>query len=302
MTYKYILGIDGGGTKTLGVLYDLKGQEVSRKIFGYSNFSVSPEVSKQHIEETIDYFTQLYKDKMIVVCGIAGASKLVDQDGYKKELEAKYSVDIIIVSDAEIALYSIKKDTTSCAIMVLGGTGSAIMLSEGNTSHIIGGFGHILGDEGSGYHLSITALKNIINEYEENEEVSELSKLILKEIKAESYFDIKSFVYNQSKSDIAALSEFIASCAMAGNEMAKDLFIEQGKHLARQTILAYKKLNVCDNVVIGIRGGFLLNAPFVKETLISELEKSNINVRIDLDPCEPVVGAYYLGLKKVLMR
>jgi len=52
----------------------------------------------------------------------------------------------------------------------------------------------------------------------------------------------------------------------------------------------------------GWGGGFLLNAPYVKETLIEELRKSIKDFEIDIYPIEPVIGAYYLGFLKLSKR
>ncbi len=298
---KYIIGVDGGGTKTLGALFNLDGLEVKRVQNGFSNFSVDETKTRRSITHTLD---KLYEgvqpsDVIHIVMGIAGVSKLKNKEQFISEIESKYQTKVTVVTDAEIALYSIKKDTNDCVIMVLGGTGSVVMISENDETSFIGGFGHLLGDEGSGYHLAITALRQIIRESEENKELSNISKEILKEIGAKNHIEIKNFVYNNSKSDIARLSKFIADFALDGDPQAKQLFIQEGKHLARQAIVAFKKLDTCNRVTIGIRGGFLLHAPFVKETLIRELKRNEVDFIIDTKPVEPVIGAYYLGKKKL---
>ncbi|MBU1020963.1 MAG: hypothetical protein KJ847_07070, partial [Firmicutes bacterium] len=219
-----------------------------------------------------------------------------------EEIRADYQSSVNMVTDAEIALYSIKRETDDSVIMVLGGTGSAVVLSENDESTMIGGFGHILGDEGSGYHLAITALKEIITQYEEGKKKTDLTLAILQEIKAKDHFEIKNFVYNKSKNEIARLSQFIAEYAINGNEEAIKLFKNEGVHLARQTLNAYNKLHIHNRVTIGIRGGFVLRAPFVKEALIEELNKYKLNYILDDLSLEPVYGAYYLGLRHLVKR
>ncbi len=299
---KYIIGVDGGGTKTLGVIFNMKGEIIHRYETGFANFSADEVISKVNIEKTLDnLIKKLSKnDELIhIQLGIAGNSKLKDKENYVKHLKYKYSTSIDMTNDALIALYSVKKDLEMNVIMVLGGTGSVVMSSNGEGYTIIGGFGHLLGDGGSSYHLSITALKRIINEFEENKEFSELSKALLHEINADDHYGISKFVYNSTKSEIAKLSIFISKLALNGNKDAIKLFIEEGKNLSKQTYSAYQKLQTNEKVIIGIKGGFLLNAPYVKETFIAELNKLDINYKILKEQVEPVVGAYYLGLKKI---
>jgi len=301
---KYIIGIDGGGTKTLGVLFDIDGHELKRVEFGFSNFSIDEDIAKLNIEKTIDELIRdLESDReLFIQMGIAGYSKIKKSSQFVKSLEKKFKAFVDLDSDAIIALYSVKKDKDINVIMVIGGTGSVLMVSDGEEANMVGGFGHLLGDEGSAYHLAITALKKIIEEKESNQEMSELSKLILKEIEALDYSDIKNFVYNNNKSDIARLAKFIAQCALNHNLDAISLLKQEGRYLAKQTLNAYNLSNRKEKVVIALRGGFLLNAPYVKETLIEELKISLKDFELDIHPIEPVIGAYYLGFLKLSKR
>ncbi len=301
---KYIIGIDGGGTKTLGVLFDIKGTELKRVESGFSNFSIDEEIAKRNLEKTIEELTKdLDSDQeLFIQMGIAGYSKIKKSTQFIKSLEKRYNATVDLDSDAIIALYSVKQDKNVNVIMVIGGTGSVLMVSDGDESNMVGGFGHLLGDEGSAYHLAITALKKIIEEKESHHQLSQLSNLILKEIEALDYSDIKNFVYNNNKSDIARLAKFIAQCALEHDLDAIELLKQEGKHLAKQTINAYNLSKRSEKVIIALRGGFLLNAPFVKETLIEELKMSLKNFEIDIYPIEPVIGAYYLGFLKLSKR
>ncbi|PKK99699.1 MAG: hypothetical protein CVV57_01205 [Tenericutes bacterium HGW-Tenericutes-2] len=301
---KYIIGIDGGGTKTLGVLFDIDGRELKRVEFGFSNFSIDEDIAKANVEKTIEALEKdLENDReLFIQMGIAGYSKIKKSTQFVKSLEKKFNALVDLDSDAIIALYSVKQNKNVNVIMVIGGTGSVLMVSDGDQASMVGGFGHLLGDEGSAYHLAITALKKIIEEKESNQEMSELSKLILKEIEALDYLDIKNFVYNNNKSDIARLAKFIAQCALNHNLDAISLLKQEGRYLAKQTLNAYNLSNKKEKVVIALRGGFLLNAPYVKDTLIEELKISLKDFELDIHPIEPVIGAYYLGFLKLSKR
>ena len=242
---RYIIGVDGGGTKTLGVLFDLHGNAKKQVKSGFANFNVDTKKTIEHVKEILQLLTEginLDQIEMIQI-GIAGYTNFEGKELLLKELRENYLTEVSIVTDAEIALYSVKKDSDSDAIMVLGGTGSVIMLEHHGEIHFIGGFGHLLGDEGSGYHLSITALKHIIEQYEKNEGITDLSKSILINIGASAYSDIKKFVYNNPKSIVAELSPFIAKHAEDGNEEAIKLFKQEGILLAEQALRAYHTLN-----------------------------------------------------------
>jgi N-acetylglucosamine kinase-like BadF-type ATPase len=300
----YIIGVDGGGTKTLGVVFDGQGREVLRSVAGFSNFSVSESETKQHLFEVLE---DLYKKKPkikveMIQIGIAGYSNYGHKDVLAQAIRDRFKTEVCLVTDAEIALHSIKRNRDNPVIMVLGGTGSVVIYEDHQKMRMIGGFGHLLGDEGSGYHLAITALKQVINQFEERKTISPLSTSILKEIQASDYSDIKNFVYNNRKVEIARLSEFIAKHAVAGDQEAIDLFINEGNLLASQTLKAYDAMDHHETIIIGFKGGFLLNAPYVKETLTKTLNQHHVDYQMDTSSVEPVVGAYYLAKRHMDKR
>jgi N-acetylglucosamine kinase-like BadF-type ATPase len=298
---KYIISIDGGGTKTLGVLFDKSGTEIARSENGFSNFSVDVEISKASILTTIEQLVKHVKTEEIITIqiGVAGYSNFEDSNQFVRGLEEKYNCSIEMGTDASLAYYSVKRDSDLDVVMVLGGTGSVVTYEKDDSIRFVGGFGHILGDQGSAYHLVINALKNVIRQQEQGKIISKLSKDILKELHTDDYNDIKLFVYNNQKKQIAKLSKFIAEKAMENDKEAIKLFIDEGVYLSQQAIDAVHLLQSTNTILIGIKGGFFQHAPYVKETFIQEFKKSGIDYKIDERDIEPVYGGYYLALKRL---
>lgn len=295
----YIIGIDSGGTKTKGVLFDMAGNQIKDTYSGFGNFNVDPSMTKKHIFDALDDLTEEIdvSELKFILIGVAGYSNYPDKDKFIADISKKYQTKIKAVTDALVALYSVKQDKYKQVIMVLGGTGSVIIAYVNDKIHFIGGYGPLLGDEGSSYHLVIEELKHIINQFEEKKKITDLTKALLNKIEAKSYTDIKAFVYNNTKNKIAELSQFIALYALKGDSEAKDLFVKEGEFLARQTYNAYRLMNPNLEVRIGVRGSFLLNAPYVLETLIKSLDQMNIKYTIDDSLSDPVIGAYYLAME-----
>jgi len=250
----YIIAIDGGGTKTQAMLYDTSGEPLGCVETGYSNFSIDVDVAKNNLEEAIEMTIRDFSDgkpiKAIQV-GVAGLSTLIDKERYEQELSTRFHAPVSLT-----------------VIMVLGGTGSVVMANENRDVHMIGGYGHLLGDEGSGYHVSMTALKRIIATVDAGSMLSNFASRIMETLQAKSVKDIKSHVYNTNKSELAQLAKTIADIAKKGDEDAIDLLEDEGRHLGKQTMLAYAKLKDKVNPIIALRGKFLLEAPYVKEALI----------------------------------
>lgn len=292
-----IVGIDGGGTKTLGVLWDEKGNEVKRVEHGFANFSVDILQTKINIEKTIDDLVKDLKGEIYIVMGISGVSNLRNQDEYIKVLNSKYKALTIIETDGLLALYSVVRDSDNPVIMIIGGTGSIVYSLQKGQTNRLGGYGHLLGDEGSAYHLVITAFKTVINNFEANNKLDEFSKELLKLLNVDEVEDLKKLVYGVSKSEVAKHAVHVSELALKGNKKAIKLLENEGINLANQIFNAYKKMKTSEIVKVALRGGFVNKAPFVKEALIKKLENKKMNFEIDQTNLEPIMGAYYLGNK-----
>ncbi len=298
---RYIIGIDGGGTKTLGILYDISGNEIKRYIAGFTNFNINYEQAEINLIEVLDFLTQdiNQEDELYIQMGISGYSKIKKRDEFELKLGDKYHAEVSIESDALIALYDVKKDLDVNVILVIGGTGSVLMYSDQERLEQVGGFGHLLGDEGSAYHLSIQALKDVIRTYEETNTYDDFGKAILKHLNVKDQYGIRDFVYGKDKPTIANTAIFISKLALDGYEKAKNLIEEEGRQLARQTVRAYLKLKNKNKLIIALRGGFLTRAPFIKDTYINEIKMSIKDFELSESDDSPVKGAYYLSLLKL---
>lgn len=298
--YDYVIGIDGGGTKTLGVLYDFNGKEIKRIQVGFSSFTVDEERSKSTIIKLIsELVLGIVKTKKVFIqMGISGASRLSDPKSFIKEIEKKFDCDASLEIDAIISLYAVPKKQDESLIMAIGGTGSVIMINNNKEINRLGGWGHLLGGGGSAYHLVISAFKKLTDEYDSGVPFSLVSKHLIKVVGAETSQKIVEFVYNTDKSTLAKLSLEIQTLGKK-DPVVKKLLINEGKLLAEQIILAYKRYVKEGKVVVALRGSFALKALYVKETVMEEVKKEISNIRFDIDGPEPVYGAYVLAKNKI---
>ena len=295
-----VIGIDGGGTKTLGVLFDEQGQELMRAEFGFSNFSIDEKVATDNIIKTIEALLvqRQTHDQVVVIMGISGASKISNKEQLLSHIEGKYQVRAELYTDAMIALHSINRNESENVIMAIGGTGSAVMMLENETTHLIGGYGYLLGDEGSAYHMVIEAFKHITACFDSGEAFSPLSQALLNQMGVKDREALISYVYKSRKTELALFAKTISECALNSDQEAYELLKNEGKLLAKQVITAAKRFIHKANIRIALRGGFVLNAPFVKEIFEEEVKRYIENCEMEDHPNDAVLGAYRLGIKK----
>lgn len=295
-----VIGIDGGGTKTLGAIFNESGEELMRAEFGFSNFSIDEKVATDNILKTIEALLvkRELHDQVVIIMGISGASKLSNKEQFIRHIESKYQVHAELVTDAMIALHSIDRKDNEHVIMAIGGTGSAVMTLENDQMNLIGGYGYLLGDEGSSYHLVIEALKRVTACFDAGQSFSPLGNALLRHMNVKDRESLISFVYQSRKTELAQLAKVISEMALSSDLEAYELLVNEGKMLAKQVITASNRMTKGKHIKIALRGGFVLNAPFVKDAFENEVNKNIENSRMEEHPNDAVRGAYRLGIKK----
>ena len=165
---EYIVGVDGGGTKTRAVIAKMDGVILAEHVGGPSNLQISG-VEKtvltiiQLIRECCETVKCEFSQLAAVGCGLAGVGRAADQQRMELGLREFAAVQhitfqkIIIVSDARIALEGAFKGGPG--IILIAGTGSiAFGKNAKGEIHRVGGWGRYLDDEGSGYFIGKSAL------------------------------------------------------------------------------------------------------------------------------------------------
>lgn len=290
---KYIIGVDGGGTKTEAVAYDLNGNSLSRSISGYGNILINEEKALNNIKESIEKCTKsLNKSECVYIyAGIAGSTAGNGKEIIKKYIQDKFKCNVIVVNDADLALSALLKGKDG--FLTIAGTGSICIGKISGKSIRAGGWGHLLGDEGSGYYIGIQALKSIAYEKDNGQLKSEFTDRILNKLGCKRELDIINFIYNTDKAHVAAIVEVVIQLAKEKNSTATQILIKAGEELGEMTLRAIKQSGLKENIKIGISGNIIRKIEIVKATFIKYLDMNLGNYSIYDEDISPTLGAYY---------
>jgi len=269
---KYLIGIDAGGTKSELTAYDINCSPIINIIGGLGNPSVN-------LDKTVNNVISLiYKcvdelgreDCLMIAIGMAGVETGNYAELIKKYVEGAFEIDTIVLNDAEMACkaYFGNRD----GILVISGTGSSCFAQKGGKGEMVGGWGHILGDEGSGYHTVMQVFKNIIYKFDRNLPLNNLCVAITEIVGGSTRSDIMNFIYNNEKDKVAALFPVIVEYAREGEPYAEMLLENAGKYLADLTEAAYKKQNFKGHINIGLKGGIFHNSCSVLSIYMGEIQ------------------------------
>ena len=316
-----VLGIDGGGTKTVCVLATSDGKVIGRGSGGPTNPNLvsAPEIKEtlqKAIQEAIQNLPELQIEA--VCAGIAGVGaseekqvavsnviwQILSTPPFCQTLSKRFnpSKNIEVVSDVVIALVAGAGERHG--IVAISGTGSVVYGETVKGQKIkVGGWGYLL-DEGSGYEIGRMALKEILKAYDVSGETTPLAQEVLNVWKLTSVQDIVNRIYlgATKPSDIANLAKIVNSAASAGDESAKEILRKAASDLYSNISAAAKQIDFGkEGAALVLSGGVLMNIERVREIIIEKV-RAELPEITSVQVCrEPVKGAVVLALKNSIL-
>lgn len=293
-----LICVDAGGTKTEVVVFTLDKKEITSYVGGSANFAFDAKTGADHIFDAVDQVFEQVKGKyqpLLIQMGISGWGAFNDQDAFIERIERHFKVTTEVVDDARLALYSVLKDEREEGVLILAGTGSACFGVKGDQYLLVGGWGHLLGDEGSAHHLVLETFKRMIRDEDEGRLPRPFARKMLEHLGLNTTFDLKKYVYSRTKAEIAAHAQFVDTLAEQGDEDAITLLKKSGEHLARLVELMFNRLGLREDAIIGCQGSFLLQSKTVDEAFKNRVRSFNPKANFYDQPERPVLGAYYLA-------
>lgn len=291
----YIIGVDGGGTKTEAIAYDLQGNMISMGVSGFGNVLVDYAKAVDHITEAIQAaLGNLHlEDCLYLYLGLAGIEESPNRKELATELQKKFGTPVRIVNDAVIAHAALLEGEDG--ILTISGTGSISIGKADTTYAFSGGWGHLLGDEGSGYWIAMKGFAQMIHEEDTTSPPSELSRVMLKELGFNRVQQIKSFVYSATKAEIAAVVPLIAKLASKGDSTATGILEQAGTHLGEMTWNLSQKLRLTEDVKIALKGKVLETLSLVQDSFEAYLQRRIKRASFIKKEVSSTKGAYYLA-------
>lgn len=278
---KYFLGIDGGGTKTVVAVSDENGKILMKKTGKSINFySVGMDTARKNLGAVIDEISnELHAESFSGV--FIGCSALDNEADTKLVSELTDGVinaeKIKIHSDVYIALKSVEEAECPCAAICGTGSMAAALDKDGNTL-IAGGWGHIIGDEGSAYAIALNALKQCCCMYDKDIR-TELLKSAEKHFGVSDFRKIIDIIYSPeiTKDVIALFAEKVGELASDGNADAVGIIKTQAELFA-DTVLTLIGRADCD--VVGLSGSVFNHNELFTDTFYEKLKKHYPQIKV----------------------
>ncbi len=296
---KYLIGIDGGGTKTDSAIADLSGKIIHHTTGKPSNFLVvgieeAVENIFDLIEENLFKLDGDFADVKQIVIGVAGAGREEDalllEKGFKDyaALQGIHFKGVKVLSDAHIALEGAFPDSAGC--ILIAGTGSILFgKDEKGVIHRVGGFGRLIGDEGSGYSIGRKALNAVSKASDGRGEETLISELLNAKMNSGSANGIISEVYKE-KLDVASVAKIVIAAAEEEDAIAENILDEEADELVLHIKSVLIKIQ-SDILNVAFSGSLIDNKNFYSDLLKQKIKYTLPNVKVIKPASSPVDGA-----------
>src|SRR5256885_4738154 len=155
------------------------------------------------------------------------------------------------------------KNAPTVNVLVLSGTGSCCFgrTCNGQTAKV-GGWGHILGDKGSGFEIGLRALKAVVYYYDCEGVWSKLGQRLLRKLQLNEPDDLIGWAQKAGKDEIAALAVEVFNAWSDGEKIALDILEGAAHSLAGDAVSCAKRLTKAGEPVHFIlAGGVLIKQP-----------------------------------------
>ncbi|NVK26158.1 MAG: N-acetylmuramic acid 6-phosphate etherase [Gammaproteobacteria bacterium] len=244
MTVKFILGIDGGGTKTVGRIENIETGERFEQKAGASSLTYDFEgacVTLMQIIESLMAKAECKANEIAVVMGLAGAGNQSQVARLKRRLSMPF-VFLHVYNDARTSLYGANQGKP--VAMVALGTGSVgAMLDQQQQEHYVGGWGFPIGDEGGGAKLGFMTIKVLLKELDTlYKPVSQLAITLMNELGPERD-DLLNWLRNASPAAYARLAKLVFKLAPSCSA-ARSVVQQHAKDVEELILLARKEQNI----------------------------------------------------------
>jgi len=301
---KHVLGIDAGGTKTVCLLASATGDIISEARGGGANLQAAGELEVEKVLHCV--MEDAIGDRGIVpdtIClGIAGVDREEDSRTVRDIMRRiGYKARTLVVNDALIALEAGAGD--SPGIVIVAGTGS-IAYGRSARGHAAraGGWGYVLGDEGSGYWIGRIALRSVVREADGRGPRTALTSSILAHFGVTRAQGLIHEVYHQHlpPSAIARLARCVQQTASEGDEVARHILSRGAEELALSAASVVRALEMSDEAFPVVLAGGIFNAvPLLTTDLTERLSRLSPRATIRPLQVEPAVGAIRLAIAEL---
>jgi N-acetylmuramic acid 6-phosphate etherase len=289
-----ILGVEGGGTKTAWALVEAMPNTPASEFRVLKHGKLPPSNFRLTAQERLRaILTELPKQVDRAGVFLAGCATEEDRRALRQIcLEIWPDAMVLTGSDRESGLAAALDHGDG--IVVNAGSGSSVTGRRGDRIERAGGWGHILGDAGGGYFLSIQALRLMLREYDLHRVELDFTAKILHALSLNNFDELVRWVQTADKMEIAMLAPVVFETGAAGGARMMEIIEEGARVLCEYTEAVADRLHMLAPKVV-LMGGLFYRDSIYTHAFRRRLKKSLPDARITTAERPPEFGAAWLA-------
>lgn len=302
----YVVGVDCGGTSTKCLLAQGLGQVIGQGRGGPANYALEgcPAVVNTvagAIDEALGQagltWEEMLTEGAVMVAGVAGTSIPGSIDNLTQGFKELGFKSVSVHMDAHIALAGALSGADGA--IVISGTGS-IALGKNNKEYArVGGWGYILGDEGSSFWITKEALAYLVRSLDGIVPRDEaLEHAALEHFQKQSIFELLQVVYQTpvNRGYLGSFTPVVVRLAEEGNQTCRTLLDNAGQQLGLLAAAVVERLGMIEEPCrVGACGGVFAAGKVILNPMQKVLSQRAPLASVSLPDFPPVVGALIMG-------
>jgi len=297
----YVLGIDAGGTKTVCLLADERGEILAESQGGGANLQSAGEldvekVLHQVMEETLGP----HDIRPDAIClGIAGVDRPADAQAVQGIMRRiGFKSRVVVVNDALAALVAGAGEQPG--VVIVAGTGSiAYGRDAAGRASRAGGWGYLLGDEGGGFWIGRSALSAVVRQFDGRGPATRLTDLVLNEMRLGTPSELIHAIYDRGlqRSAVAGLADVVQQAMLAGDAVAAEILARAAGELVAAASSVVTRLGMRGDVFPTVLAGGIFRAiPALAADVSARLAEVAPRSEVRRLEVEPARGAVTLAI------
>lgn len=306
---QYIIGVDGGGAKTVVAIADLKGKILAKiKTVSSHPRNLGLKKATDNLSLAIAEILKKVKKGEKINATFLGLPAMEEEFKLKKDIIKKelfkhkeisliFTGKVIIGSDQLVGFRSGTDEKNG--IVLNAGSGSVVHGWSGRREVKICGWGY-LSEMGSAFFVGQKTIQAIFKDLDGRDKKTLMTKLIFQRLKIKKKEDLIKLIYSKEPMEIVPYFSIICDFASKkGDEVAKKILIETEKELVLSAKTAIKKLNFQKRKFPLILIGSMFKSKILLELVKKEIRKFAPKAKFIRPTVEPVIGAVKLALEKI---
>lgn len=303
----FVLGVDGGGSKTVAWLArctpGIEVEVVGRGQAGPSNpMAVGETLALSNLAQAVaEACHEAGVDSSglaAAVLGVAGSDRPETRDPIL-HLARRFASQVRVVHDGQLVLAA--GSDQGWGVALISGTGSfAFARDRSGRSVRVGGWGWLMGDEGSGYAIGRAALQAVAQAADGRAADTQLLPRLLDRFQCHQPLELIHAVrpIATDRAAIAALAEYVFQAAEHGDLVAQRIVEHAANDLAAMVQAAAVRLGLADQPFpLALGGGVLLGG--LAGPVLLRIAQLGLQAQPHHAVPEPVAGAVRLAARMV---